>query len=422
MNGITELKARLLDALDGEQCIRLLREAIARASVTGCEANFVKWLDERMSYLELSPQQECFAEGRPNIWGRRKGTGDGPSLLFVGHTDTVHVRGWDERWAGTELEDPFSGAEVDGEIWGRGTADLKGGICASLAALELLDRVGLKMNGDVNFAFVGDEESGEPGTGVSAGAKHYAAKVGAGEIPRPDFAVYVEPTRLAVYPSQMGFFIADVTVTGRSAYFGVPEQGIDALKATHAALDAVWKHSELIAGRGCHDLVGRSFALVTEIVGGGYIAVPGECRFALIRKVRPGECLDTAAAELEECVREALAGLGVSIEFGYPAGRDHALGGSPTEIDPALAPVRLLCEAVAGVMPGRGQIEGAPYWSESAIILNQVGCPTVYCAPGDIATCHTLEERINVEEYLAAVVAYAQFAASYCGQFEQNQS
>ena len=420
MNEITELKTRLLGALDRGRCIRLLQEAVACASVTGSEANFVKWLDDWMSKLDLSPEQECFAYGRPNIWGRRTGSGNGPNILFVGHTDTVNVRGWEERWAGTELEDPFSGAIVDGEMWGRGTADLKGGICASLAALELLDRVGCKMSGDINFAFVGDEESGEPGTGISAGAKHYAAKVNAGEIPSSDFAIYVEPTRLAVYTAQMGFFIADVTVTGKSVYFGVPEQGIDALKATHLALDSVWKHSELIAGRGCHDLVGRSFALVTEIVGGGYIAVPGECRFVLIRKVRPGECLDTAATELEDTVRKALVGLGVSIKFAYPAARDHALGGSPTEIDPALAPVKLLCEAVADVIPGRGQIEGAPYWSESSIILNRVGCPTVYCAPGDITTCHTLEERINVEEYLSAVVAYAQFASNYCGQYEQK--
>ena len=170
-----------------------------------------------------------FLPGRPNIWGERKGGGDGQRLLFVGHTDTVHVDGWREHWAGTEREDPFGAPMIDGAVWGRGAGDLKAGICASLAALTLLDKAGIKLKGDVAFAFVGDEESGQPGTGVSAGIKDYTARIEAGEVARPDFIVYVEPTRLAVYPAQIGFFITDITITGKSAYFGVPELGKDAL-------------------------------------------------------------------------------------------------------------------------------------------------------------------------------------------------
>ena len=49
--------------------------------------------------------------------------------------------------------------------------DLKAGICAALMGLGTLDRAGLRLAGDVTLAFVGDEESGEPDTGVSAGVK-----------------------------------------------------------------------------------------------------------------------------------------------------------------------------------------------------------------------------------------------------------
>ena len=245
---------RLRSHLDRDSAIALLRGAVARESVTGNEANFAGFLEERMNVLGLAPQRAEFEPGRPNVWGERKGEGDGRRLLFIGHTDTVHVRGWQERWAGTDREDPFGGAIVDGEIWGRGTGDLKAGICASLAALDLIDRAGMRLAGDVAFAFVGDEESGEPGSGVSAGIKHYAKRVGEGAIARPDFAVYVEPSRLAVFAAQMGFFIADISITGKSAYFGVPEQGVDALKASHAILSALWQHSEAISQRASHDL------------------------------------------------------------------------------------------------------------------------------------------------------------------------
>ena len=89
------------------------------------------------------------------------------------------------------------------------------------------------------------------------GIKDLVGRIEAGEIARPDFVVYVEPTRLSVYPAQIGFFITDITITGKSAYFGVPELGKDALRASHAAMSALWKHSEEIAARAEHKLIGR---------------------------------------------------------------------------------------------------------------------------------------------------------------------
>lgn len=415
MTGMRALAQSLNGLVDRDAALTLLKGAVARQSVTGNEANFVTYLKEQMDRLNLAPEVADFAPGRPNIWGMRKGSGDGKRLLFIGHTDTVHVRGWEEHWKGTERENPFGGAVVDGEIWGRGTGDLKAGISASLAALDLLDKAGIRLKGDLAFAFVGDEESGEPGSGVSAGIKDYTRRTLAGDIARPDFAVYVEPTRLAVYPAQMGFFIADVAVTGKSAYFGVPEQGVDALKAMHAILASIWEHSDTISTRAEHELVGRAFALVTEVSGGGYIAVPGECRFSLIRKLLPGESLDEAVAGLEAAIDGAATQDGVTVDIAYPAGRDHSHGGSPAEVDADIAPIRDLSTALGLAHAGRGTIEGAPYWSESPFLINQIGCPAVYCAPGDITNCHTLEERVNVDEYVAGIVAFALFIASYCG-------
>jgi hypothetical protein len=44
-------------------------------------------------------------------------------FLAFGHTDTVHVRGWSEHWAGTEREIPFSATIVDAAVWGRGAGE-----------------------------------------------------------------------------------------------------------------------------------------------------------------------------------------------------------------------------------------------------------------------------------------------------------
>ncbi|AVF04425.1 MULTISPECIES: M20 family metallopeptidase [Devosia] len=415
------LHNRLLAALDRDEAIGLLRGAIGCNSVTGNEANMVAYLDRQMRERGLADIEIAeFLPGRPNIWGRRKGSGGGKRLQFIGHTDTVHAEGWREHWAGDEREDPFGAPIIDGEIWGRGAGDLKAGICSSLAAISLLDRAGIRLRGDVDFAFVGDEESGEPGSGVSAGVKAHVARIAAGELPRPDFVVYTEPTRLAVYPAQIGFFIADISITGKSAYFGVPELGRDALKASHKVMSALWAHSDEVSARAEHALVGKGFLLITTLNGGGFIAVPERCTLSLIRKLLPGESLDAAARELEEVIRGAVTDPDIAVEIAYPAGRDHALGGTAAEIDldhPALA---MLQESVGQAMPGRGGAEGAPFWSETPFFVNELGIPAVYCAPGDIRNCHTFEERVSVEEYLAGVVAFAGFIARYCGVEDEN--
>ncbi len=232
-------------------------------------------------------------------------------------------------------------------------------------------------------------------------------------------AVYVEPTRLAIYPAQIGFFIADITVVGKSAYFGVPELGHDALKAAHGILAALWKHSDAVAARAEHPLVGRGFLLVTGIEGGGFIAVPERCRFSLIRKLLPGEDLDAAAAELEAAVHGAIRDPDIRVEIKYPAGRDHALGGTGAETDADALEIGLLAEAVASAMPGRGGLEGAPFWSEMSFFTGRLGVPAVYCAPGDIRNCHTFEEHVELEEYFAGVLAFAAFMARYCGVAHQ---
>jgi acetylornithine deacetylase len=421
----SNLHEKLLATQDRDADIDLLRGALSIDSVTGNETGFATFLKSQMETLGLETGSSEFLPGRLNVWGQHQPvTGeDAPRLLFVGHTDTVHVRGWNEAWQGKPQESPFGGALIDGEIWGRGACDLKGGICAALGGLRLLQKAGYRPAGGLSFAFIGDEESGEPGTGVSAGAHDLVKRVKDGTIAKPDFAVYVEPTKLDVYTAQIGFFIADITITGKSAYFGTPELGVDALKATHAILGNLWQHEAELAAGPKHDLVGASSILVTHINGGGYIAVPGECKLSLIRKLRPGENLDEAVAAFEAVVRSALVADGIGIEIAYPAGRDHRFGGSPVEISrqtpAALQLSRCVEVATNGQNLSGGAIGGAPYWSESPFLVNEIGCPAVYCAPGDISVAHTFEERIEVESYLAAVRAFALFVADYCGLEEE---
>jgi acetylornithine deacetylase len=278
-------------------------------------------------------------------------------------------------------------------------------------ALRVLDQAKLPLSGDVVFAFVGDEESGEPETGVSAGMRAFTAAIEAGEVPRPDLAIYVEPTEIQIYAAQIGFFIAEVTLTGRSAYFGTPELGVDALRAAHKVLQGLWDHSRALESSGEHPLLRRSFLLVTEIRAGGYIAVPGDCRIVLIRTLRPGENLDEARQTMEAVIESRLKETGVFYKVKYPAGRDHPVGGTPYETDSNNLEIQRLSACLKTFAPSKGFIAGAPYWSEAPFLGTRLGIPTVYCAPGDIRICHTLEERVPIEEYCLAILAFAAFLA-----------
>ncbi|MDE0217373.1 MAG: M20/M25/M40 family metallo-hydrolase [bacterium] len=186
------------ESVDADMLVELLQQAIAIPSVTPHERDFARWAHSQLSDNAwdrslLAP----FDDARANVYAR---VGRGrPSLVLAGHLDTVHADDWKSHWTGTERADPFGATIIDREIWGRGSADQKAGICAILEALRAIRRSGCRPKGAVTALFVSDEESGQPGSGVSAGMK---AAIADGEVEQdqpPDFLVYTEPTTSAIY-------------------------------------------------------------------------------------------------------------------------------------------------------------------------------------------------------------------------------
>lgn len=91
---------------------------------------------------------------RANVIARLQG-GDGPSLAFLCHTDTVVAA------PGEWERDPWSGDLVDGEVWGRGALDMKDQVAASAVAFASLWREGFRPAGGLVFAATADEEVGD---------------------------------------------------------------------------------------------------------------------------------------------------------------------------------------------------------------------------------------------------------------------
>jgi acetylornithine deacetylase/succinyl-diaminopimelate desuccinylase-like protein len=97
---------------------------------------------------------------RANLVTRLRGTGEGPTLLLMGHTDVVLAD--PAEWS----VPPFSGEVRDDEVWGRGALDMKGQVAASAVAIASLAREGFEPAGDLIFAATADEEVGD-GFGLS---------------------------------------------------------------------------------------------------------------------------------------------------------------------------------------------------------------------------------------------------------------
>lgn len=130
--------------------LELAKDLISRPSVTpediGCQA----LIAERLSKIGFKIEHMRFGE-TDNLWARR-GNG-GPLFTFAGHTDVVPT-GPEENWK----YPPFEPTIDNGNLYGRGTADMKGSIACMLTACERFIAQNSDHNGSIAFLITSDEE------------------------------------------------------------------------------------------------------------------------------------------------------------------------------------------------------------------------------------------------------------------------
>jgi acetylornithine deacetylase/succinyl-diaminopimelate desuccinylase-like protein len=147
-----------------DEVVSLLQELI-RIDTVNPPGNETRAAEHLRAYLEpFGVECELYSRipDRANLVARIRGTGDGPRLLLLSHTDTVLAD--PDEWT----VDPWSGELRDGQVWGRGALDMKGQVAASAVAIASLAREGFRPRGDLIFAATADEEVGDdPDFGLS---------------------------------------------------------------------------------------------------------------------------------------------------------------------------------------------------------------------------------------------------------------
>jgi succinyl-diaminopimelate desuccinylase len=238
---------------------------------------------------------------RINVIARRSGEAPGPCVHFNSHIDVVQSgRGW--------TVDPFAAVVKDGRVYGRGACDMKGGLAASIIAVEaLIDCTGA-LPGTLEISGTVDEESG------GYGGVHYLAERGWFSPPRVDHVIIPEPLNVdRVCIGHRGVWWAEIETHGRMAHGSMPFLGDCAVRHMHAVIDRferdlyprlAARHTEMpVVPSGAR----HSTLNINSIHGGqaeapGYPAplVPDSCRMVIDRRLLIEESMDNVKGEVVE--------------------------------------------------------------------------------------------------------------------------
>ena len=139
-----------------DEAVELLRRLLRLNTVNppGTETLAAELLRDYLEANGVEVELRGRVPERMNLVARLRG-GDGPSLCFLSHTDTVVAD--PAEWS----RDPWSGDLVDDEVWGRGALDMKNQVAASAVAIASLAREGFRPPGDLVFVAAADEEVGD---------------------------------------------------------------------------------------------------------------------------------------------------------------------------------------------------------------------------------------------------------------------
>ncbi|GAC1333428.1 MAG: succinyl-diaminopimelate desuccinylase [Beijerinckiaceae bacterium] len=279
--------------------VAILQALIRCPSVTSQEGGALHYLAGLLGQAGFATEIATFSEeGTPDVANLFARIGEGrPHLTFAGHTDVVPP-GDPARWR----FDPFSGEIADGMIFGRGAADMKGGVAAfAAAALAYVQRAG-SPRGSLSLLITGDEE----GPAINGTVKLLDWAAARGE--HFDHCIVGEPTN----PHQLGDMIkigrrgslnGEIIVTGRqghSAYAHLAENPLPVIARIVTAL------GDIVLDRGTAHFDASQLVVTSVDVGNtAFNVIPGEARARFNVRFNDRWTPDSLRDRLAQVVAEA---------------------------------------------------------------------------------------------------------------------
>lgn len=416
------VRSRIINAVNDEreEIVSFLQRLVQFDSVTGNEGDIQAFIAATFGEMKLEVDQfvpdaellrkypgflepEQPFDGRPNVVGTWRGSGEGKSLLLNGHVDTVPLEA-PNKWTYPAL----SGKLHEGKITGRGVSDMKGGVAAMIMAVHILKKLGLQPRGDVIVETVVDEERTGLGT-LACVERGYTADAG----------ICCETSDLEVMAACIGRMWFTIHVRGKPTGIAARWKGVSAIEKAMKLVEAVDDLEKIRIDTLTHPLYpdnrGALPCAVTMFHGGSFPSItPEETTLRGSLGLMPYE----DPAEVEEQLREQIMRIAmadpwlrkhppeITTEGGYVA------AGAEIPVDhPIMNTVRGSFEKATGEKP---IVSGRMGAADTRFLIREGHTPTVIFGPGVTDQMHAVNEFLPVENLITATQVIALAIHDWC--------
>ena len=345
--------------------------------VTG-EEEIISFIGDWLSQEGVPYELQEVAPGRSNLIVKIKGGEARPPITIIAHTDTVPIgEGWQEN--------PLGGEIREGKIFGRGAADMKGGVAAALYAARKAHKE-KDLPGDFIVVASVDEE----GPGM-AGIK---ALLDAGLVGRDSLVIAPEPTSLEVVRAHRGVMWYEILTKGVSVHGGHAERGVD---ANHAMVEVLSEIKTAVAALPFYDpLLKQPLVSIGHMSGGEKTnVVPNSARAEVDFRIVPPLTAQDANKMIKSCAERAIKRVpGASVTTA-----NLGLERGPIILDQDAPIIRHLTKSFQKVMGKDPTHAGYVAYTDAATVSLFTGNRTAICfGPGNLEQGHTIDEWATVEE------------------------
>ncbi len=341
-------------------------------------------------------------KNRPNLAGILSGSGGGRSVILNGHIDVVTVEPvslWEH--------DPFGG-EIDGDkMFGRGTSDMKGGVAAMLAAVQALINSGTKLKGNIIIESVVNEEHSGNGT-LACIARGYKA----------DAVIVPEATGIYNYARRSGGGVYwQIKIKGREVHTGSRwknglHNGISAIEKTPVIINSLLELEKNMNRKKPVFFLG-----IGKINGGTYAtSTARECVMEGVLYFSPDAGIsEEGIKNVKKMLRDCISAAGKNdpwlsenppvLTFSH---YDDAYENNNPEI------INVIRKSARTVLKKDiNEIESSA--TDSRHLGNrEEGMPVVIYGPGDMGRGHSVDEYININEYVESIKVLAISLYEWC--------
>lgn len=275
-----------------EELVKILQDTVKIKSINppGNEFDLCEYIYNYMTNLKIETHKVHVEENRYNIISILRSNKSNPGIIFTGHMDVVPVSEDEStRWE----VGPFSGVIKDGFLYGRGSSDMKSGLCSIMIAMKYLKKNSIPINRDIALVATVDEEDNMKGS---------KALLGNEILENFREVVVCEPTTLEVCNVGRGRTYGIVDIKGKTGHGSQLSVNNNAILIANKIIN---KMMNVDLSDKAHIKYGSSFwqPLAIKASVDPWV-VPDDCELRIDARLAPGHYSDDIWYRLDKIITE----------------------------------------------------------------------------------------------------------------------